>query len=94
MIDREQVKKVAALARLEISEQEQELFTRQLSSILDYVAELQQVDTEGVAPTTRAIEVNNVVRPDQLEPCVERERILANAPEREDDFFRVPRIIE
>ncbi|BAC91223.1 Asp-tRNA(Asn)/Glu-tRNA(Gln) amidotransferase subunit GatC [Gloeobacter violaceus] len=94
MIDREQVKKVAFLARLEISEQEQEMFTRQLGAILDYIAELQQVDTEGVPPTTRAIEVHNVVRPDALVVFEDREGILENAPERAEDFFKVPRIME
>lgn len=94
MIDRDQVRKVAFLARLELDEQEQERFTEQLGAILDHIAQLQQLDTEGVEPTARAIEMSNVVREDTLKPWQDREAILHNAPARESDFFRVPRIIE
>jgi len=94
MIDRTQVLKVAHLARLELNEAEQEKFTRQLQSILGYIEELQQLDTAGVPPTTRAIEVNNVLRSDELQPFANREAIMENAPARLEDFFRVPRIME
>jgi aspartyl-tRNA(Asn)/glutamyl-tRNA(Gln) amidotransferase subunit C len=94
MIDRAQVQKVAFLARLELDDQEEERFTRQLQSILGYIEELQTLDTKGVAPTTRAIEVNNIVRADDLQPFENREGILENAPARMEDFFRVPRIME
>ncbi|MBC8123750.1 MAG: Asp-tRNA(Asn)/Glu-tRNA(Gln) amidotransferase subunit GatC [Gemmatimonadaceae bacterium] len=94
MIDRDQVRKVAFLARLELDEQEQERFTEQLGAILDHIAQLQQLDTEGVEPTARAIEMSNVVREDTLKPWQNREAILANAPARESDFFRVPRIMD
>lgn len=94
MIDRAQVQKVAFLARLELNEQEEDRFTKQLQSILGYIEELQSIDTSGVAPTTRAIEVNNIVRADDLKPFENREGILENAPARMEDFFRVPRIME
>lgn len=94
MIDRDQVRKVAFLARLELDEQEQERFTEQLGAILDHIAQLQQLDTEGVEPTARAIEMSNVVREDTLKPWQNREAILDNAPARESDFFRVPRIMD
>ncbi len=94
MIDRAQVQKVAFLARLELDEQEEERFTRQLQAILGYIEELQTLDTNGVAPTTRAIEVNNIARTDDLQPFENREGILDNAPARMEDFFRVPRIME
>lgn len=94
VIDRAQVQKVAFLARLELDESEEERFTQQLQSILGYIEELQTLDTNGVVPTTRAIEVNNIVRADDLQPFENREGILENAPARMEDFFRVPRIME
>lgn len=93
MIDLEQVRKVASLARLELSEAEEQQFTSQLSSILEYVQQLDELDTQAVLPTTRAIEVSNITRPDRLETFAEREAILDSAPEREGDFFKVPKIL-
>ena len=93
MIDREQVRKVAHLARLELTAAEEEQFTTQLSGILDYFEQLNELDVTDVQPTTRAIEVVNVVRPDRLQPYPEREAILENAPDRDGNFFKVPRII-
>ena len=93
MIDLEQVRKVAKLARLELSDAEEQQFTSQLSSILEYVQQLDELDTDSVPPTTRAIEVSNITRPDQLETFTDREAILDSAPEREGDFFKVPKIL-
>jgi aspartyl-tRNA(Asn)/glutamyl-tRNA(Gln) amidotransferase subunit C len=92
-ITADDVRKVAQLARLELPEETVATYTGQLERILDYVAHLQQVDTEGVPPTTRAVEVVNVVRADQVEPTDVREDLLDLAPEREENFFRVPRIL-
>jgi aspartyl-tRNA(Asn)/glutamyl-tRNA(Gln) amidotransferase subunit C len=93
MIDRDQVRKVAHLARLELTAQEEEQFTTQLSSILEYFEQLSSLDTEGVAPTARAIDVSNVTRVDSMSPYANREVILEAAPEREGEFFRVPQIL-
>lgn len=93
MIDVDQVRKVATLARLELSDAEEQQFTGQLNNILDYVQQLNELDTDDVAPTTRAIEVSNITRPDQLEVFAEREAILDSAPDREEDFFKVPKIM-
>ncbi|WP_414541232.1 Asp-tRNA(Asn)/Glu-tRNA(Gln) amidotransferase subunit GatC [Nostoc sp. CCY0012] len=93
MIDREQVRKVALLARLELTPQEEEQFTTQLGSILDYIEQLNAVDVSDVAPTTRAIDVSNVTREDELQPYPEREAILNSAPEQEGEFFKVPKIL-
>ncbi|MEL6780279.1 MAG: Asp-tRNA(Asn)/Glu-tRNA(Gln) amidotransferase subunit GatC [Cyanobacteria bacterium J06597_16] len=93
MIDIDQVRKVASLARLELSETEQQQFTGQLNSILEYVQQLDELETKDVQPTTRAIEVSNITRPDQLETFAEREAILDSAPDREEDFFKVPKIM-
>ncbi len=93
MISREQVHKVAHLARLELTEQEETEFTTQLGSILNYFEQLSELDTSQVKPTTRAIEVTNVTRLDELQPFSERESILALAPEIDGDFFKVPKIL-
>ncbi len=93
MIDLEQVRKVALLARLELTEAEEQQFTEQLNGILDYVQQLSELNTENIEPTTRAIELSNITRQDQLDTFEDRESILGNAPEREDDFFKVPKIL-
>jgi aspartyl-tRNA(Asn)/glutamyl-tRNA(Gln) amidotransferase subunit C len=92
-ISAEDVRKVAQLARLDLPEDKIATYTGQLERILEYVAHLEAVDTEGVPPTTRAVEVVNVTRDDQVEPTPVREQLLDLAPQREGDFFRVPRIL-
>lgn len=92
-IDRQQVRKVAHLARLELKPEEEEKFTTQLSSILEYFEQLSELDTETVPPTTRAIDVSNITRDDQLEPFPHREEILSSAPEQDGEFFKVPKIM-
>ncbi|MEO1149182.1 MAG: Asp-tRNA(Asn)/Glu-tRNA(Gln) amidotransferase subunit GatC [Cyanobacteria bacterium J06638_22] len=93
MIDREQVRKVAHLARLELTEAEETQFSGQLNSILDYFEQLSELDTNNVEPTARAIDVVNITREDAQESYGERDRILEGAPDRDDDFFRVPQIL-
>ncbi|MGQ4647419.1 Asp-tRNA(Asn)/Glu-tRNA(Gln) amidotransferase subunit GatC [Lyngbya aestuarii] len=93
MIDREQVRKVANLARLEMTPQEEEQFAGQLSNILDYFEQLSELDTDDVPPTTRAIDVSNVTRPDELKLYPDREAMLKEAPEQDGDYFRVPKIL-
>ena len=93
MIDREQVRKVAHLARLELTEAEETQFSGQLNSILDYFEQLSELDTNNVEPTARAIDVVNITREDAQEAYAERDRILEGAPDRDDDFFRVPQIL-
>ncbi|BAB74891.1 Asp-tRNA(Asn)/Glu-tRNA(Gln) amidotransferase subunit GatC [Anabaena sp. FACHB-709] len=93
MIDREQVRKVALLARLELTPEEEEQFTTQLGSILDYVEQLNELDVSNVPPTARAIDVSNITREDNLQPYADREAILSSAPEQEGEFFKVPKIL-
>ncbi|WP_413173526.1 Asp-tRNA(Asn)/Glu-tRNA(Gln) amidotransferase subunit GatC [Anabaena azotica] len=93
MIDREQVHKVANLARLELTPDEEEKFTTQLGSILEYIEQLSELDVTNVLPTTRAIDVSNVTREDKLLPYPDREAILRSAPEQEGEFFKVPKIL-
>jgi len=92
-ITADDVRKVAQLARLDLPEERIATYTDQLERILEYVAQLEQVDTEGVPPTTRAVEVVNVTREDQVQPTPVREELLNLAPQRDGDFFRVPRIL-
>ncbi|MFM7238305.1 MAG: Asp-tRNA(Asn)/Glu-tRNA(Gln) amidotransferase subunit GatC [Cyanobium sp.] len=92
-ITAEDVRKVAQLARLDLPEEKIATYTGQLERILEYVAHLEAVDTEGVPATTRAMEVVNVSRDDRIEPTTVREQLLDLAPQREGDFFRVPRIL-
>jgi aspartyl-tRNA(Asn)/glutamyl-tRNA(Gln) amidotransferase subunit C len=93
MIDREQVHKVAHLARLALTPEEEATFTTQLNDILGYFEQLSELDVTDVPPTTRAIEVVNVTRPDAMQPNPAREAILDGAPDRDGDFFKVPKII-
>ncbi|BAZ44403.1 glutamyl-tRNA(Gln) amidotransferase subunit C [Chondrocystis sp. NIES-4102] len=93
MIDRQEVRKVANLARLKITEEEEIAFTTQLNSILGYFEQLSELDTTDVAPTTRAIETSNITRPDQLVPFPDKEALLKAAPEQQGEFFRVPKIL-
>lgn len=92
-LSKEEVKKVANLARLKITAEEEASFAPQLSSILDYFEQIQELDTDDVEPMTRAIDVSNITREDKQVTYSERENILDSAPEREDDFFRVPKIM-
>ena len=92
-ISADDVRKVAALARLDLPEETIATYTGQLERILEYVAHLEAVDTEGVPPTTRAVEVVNATREDRVEATPVREELLNLAPQREGDFFRVPRIL-
>jgi aspartyl-tRNA(Asn)/glutamyl-tRNA(Gln) amidotransferase subunit C len=92
-ITADDVRKVAKLARLDLPETKIATYTGQLERILDYVAHLEKVDTEGVPPTTRAVEVVNVTREDLVTPTNVREELLNEAPQREGDFIRVPKIM-
>ena len=90
MIDRDQVLHLARLARLELSDEEVERMSSELSSILDHVEKINELDLEGVAPTSHVVELENVLRPDEPRPSWPREQILAEAPDVADGFFRVP----
>ncbi len=93
-ITRAEVEHVARLARLELGDDEKAQMTAQLDAILGYMDKLNALDTAGVEPTTTVIPMVSVMREDAVRPSLDREAALANAPDREDVFFRVPRIIE
>jgi aspartyl-tRNA(Asn)/glutamyl-tRNA(Gln) amidotransferase subunit C len=92
-LTREEVLHVAKLARLSLRPEEIETFTRQLNDVLGYVAKLQEVDTKGVPPLAHVIPLSNAFREDEVQTGLEREGSLANAPERAEGAFVVPRVI-
>ena len=92
-ITKDEVKKVAHLARLELNENEISDHAEQLEKILEYINHLEKIDTDGVPCTTRAIEVINVFRKDEKKNYNSTEEILELGPSREDKYFKVPKII-
>ena len=92
-ITKEEVKKVANLARLELNENEIKSHADQLEKILEYIKQLEKIDTNDVPCTTRAIEVINVFRKDEKKNSECTQELLELSPSREDDYFKVPKII-
>ncbi len=92
-ISKEQVRYVARLARLELSEDQLENFSLQLATILDYMETLSQVETSGVEPTAHVFSLTNVFRKDQVRPHLDRSLTLSNAPASEEGSFVVPKVI-
>jgi aspartyl-tRNA(Asn)/glutamyl-tRNA(Gln) amidotransferase subunit C len=88
------VKKIAKLARLRLTEDEVTLYGGQLDKILEAMSELKAVDTAKIAPTTSVLGVTDVTRPDELKPFEGRERLLDNAPDRDGPYFKVRKVIE
>lgn len=88
-----EIEYVAHLARLSFDPSEIESFTRQLNDILVYVSKLEELDTSRVEPTTHALQLTNALRKDEVRPSLPVEKILSNAPEREEGRFVVPKII-
>ena len=92
-ISKEEVKKVAYLARLELNDSEIEKHAEQLEKILEYIKHLETINTNNIPCTTRAIEVTNAFRKDERKNYNDSEQLLNLAPSREEDFFKVPKII-
>ena len=88
-----QVGHVAKLARLNCSDGEIRTFTSQLGAILEYVAQLEEVDTAEVEPLAHCLPVHNVLREDEIKPSLSNEQALANAPHRDGEFFAVPKVL-
>lgn len=92
MITVKDVEHVAKLARLELTEEEKEKFTKQLGDVLKYVEQMNEVDTTGVEPMAHAFDVVNVMREDEVVYEQTKDELMKNAPEAENGFFRVPKI--
>ena len=89
-----EVEHVARLARLELTDEEKERMRAQLDSILTYIDKLNELDTSAVEPTSHVLPIMNIFRDDEVRSSLSQEETLANAPDRQDLFFRVPRILE
>ena len=92
MITIKDVEHVAKLARLELTEEEKELYTKQLGAVLEYVNQMNEVDTSNIEPMTQVVDFVNVMREDKVYYEHTKEELMKNAPEEEDGFFRVPKI--
>jgi len=93
-LDEAAVRHVAHLARLKITDAEVAVFATQLSKILDYVAQLNELDTANIPPTAHALAIANVFREDRVRPPWTPDQALHNAPQRDDGFFRVPKVLD
>ena len=87
------VEKIANLARLYITEEEKEKYTRQLNVILEYMGQLNKVDTSNVEPLSHPFELTNVFRDDEVQPSLPVDEALKNAPEKSGNYFKVPKVI-
>ena len=93
-LSREEVLHIALLARLGLTEAEVDRLSEQLSNILENFEELQQVDTSDILPTAQSIALQNVVSDDEVVPSLPQSQVLANAPQKEENFFRVRAVLE
>ena len=93
-IDQAEVQKVAKLSRLDLSKAELAEFTEQLSAVLEYIEKLNELDIDNVEPLAHCLPVKNVFRQDVVKESLGTEKTLANAPQRDEDFFKVPKILD
>jgi aspartyl-tRNA(Asn)/glutamyl-tRNA(Gln) amidotransferase subunit C len=93
-IDQDQVKNVAKLARLELTQEQTDEFSKQLSEILEYVEKMNELDTSDIEPLAHCLAVNNCLRPDVAKPSLGTDTVLKNAPQTDEDFFKVPKILD
>lgn len=92
MITVKDVEHVAKLARLELTEEEKVLYTKQLGDVLKYVDQMNEVDTSNIKPMTQVVDFVNVMREDEPHQEISKEDLMSNAPEEENGFFKVPKI--
>jgi aspartyl-tRNA(Asn)/glutamyl-tRNA(Gln) amidotransferase subunit C len=92
-LTRDDVAHVAHLARLSITDEEIDLYTEQLGAVLEHAADVEALDTSGVPPTAHPLPISNVLRDDVVQPTLDRDEVLAQAPGVEDGRFKVPRIL-
>jgi len=87
------IEHIAMLSRLRLSEEERGVFSKQISSIIEYISKLNEIDTSDVEPTSHVLQIKNVFRDDERKSSLSKDKALQNAPDRADGFFRVPKII-
>jgi aspartyl-tRNA(Asn)/glutamyl-tRNA(Gln) amidotransferase subunit C len=93
-LSKEEVLHIAALAKVGLTDEDVTRMQEQLSNILEHFESLQKLETEGVPPTAQSITMNNVIKADEVTPSLPTEEVLANAPQREDDFIKVNIVLE
>ena len=93
-IDEAQVRKVAMLGRLDLTDEEVRQFTGQLEAVLAYMDKMNELDTEGVEPLAHCLPISNCLRADEVRPSMGADAALANAPQRDGDYFKVPKILD
>lgn len=93
-VDRDEILKIAALAKLHLSEEEVSLYTAQMNEILEYMKQLDELDTEDVEPLSHVLDQINITRPDEEKASLSRDEALRNAPETDGEYFFVPNVIE
>ena len=93
-VSKEDVKHIAKLSKLDLTEQVLEKYTNELSSIVDFANELSSINVEGVKPTAHILDIKNVFRKDEVQPSYNREEILKNAPSKDAGCVSVPKVVE
>lgn len=93
-ISQEEIKKIALLSRLEVKDDHISTVEKELSDILSYVAELNELDLDSVEPMAHAVPLHNVFREDEERPSLAHDLALSNAPESEEGYFKVPRVVQ
>ena len=93
-VDRDEVLKIASLAKLHLTEDEVDLYTDQMNEILEYMHQLDELDTENVEPLSHVLDQLNMTRRDKEEPSLDRDEALNNAPDSDGEYFVVPKVIE
>ncbi len=93
-ITQDEVRHIAHLGRLKLTDAEVAEFTDELAAILDYINQLKEVDVEGVEPTAHAVAMHNAFRADEVRPSLSPETAVANAPQRHETFFKVPKVLD
>jgi len=93
-LSREEVLHIAALAKVGVTDEDVEIIREQLSNILENFEALQKLDTTGIPPTAQSVVLQNVIMSDEVRPSLGTEEVLANAPQREEDFFKVKIVLE
>ena len=89
----EEVEHLAELAKLKLSQTEKKKFARELDQIIQYIDQLKEVDIANIPPTSHVFPMENVLREDKVEPSLSQQQALANAPDKKDGYFRVPKVI-
>lgn len=93
-VSKEDVKHIAKLSKLNLTEKELEKYTNELSSIVDFANELSNINVEGIKPTAHILDIKNVFRKDEVQPSYDREEILKNAPSKDAGCVSVPKVVE